>query len=351
VASGAGPLVSVIIPARNEERNIENCVASIARADYTPFEIIVVDDRSEDRTAELARAVPAGNAERVLVVDGAELPEGWLGKPWACEQGATHANGDLLLFTDADTTHGPSLLGRVVTTLGDAGSDALTVMGKQLTGSFWEYLIQPHVFAMLLFRFPDLRGPLPPHRWRDAIANGQFILFTRATYEGVGRHAAVRGDVVEDLRMGQLLVQGGYQFTGWLAEEAFATRMYRSLPDIIEGWSKNVAIATRMTVARGLYPLVFPAATIAILYFWVLPPVMAVLWGLGVVTGSAGVGALGITAFSVLLWTVVSYRFPVPLYFGLLYPMGSLAMLAIFVRSWLRGSRVEWKGREYVVEV
>jgi chlorobactene glucosyltransferase len=345
------PLVSVIIPARNEELNIQTCVESIARAEYDRFEIIIVDDRSEDRTAELARAVPRGNAERVLVLDGAELPDGWLGKPWACEQGADHARGDLLLFTDADTTHGPSLLPRVVATLEADGSDAITIMGKQLTGTFWERLIQPHVFVMLLLRFPDLRGPLPPGRWRDAIANGQFILFTRSTYEGVGRHEAVQGEVVEDLRMGQLLVQGGYRFTGWRAEDVFATRMYRSLSDIIEGWSKNVAIATRMTVPRGVAIFALPVTTLGVLYFWVFPPVMAALWVVGAVTGAVGAIALGVTAFSILLWTAVCYRFEVPPYFGLLYPAGSLATLAIFARSWLRGSRVEWKGREYFVEV
>jgi len=148
-----------------------------------------------------------------------------------------------------------------------------------------------------------------------------------------------------------LLVQGGYRFTGWRAEDAFATRMYQSLPDIIEGWSKNVAMALRMIIPRGLVTSAFFVSMIAIFYFWILPPVVSILWGLGIVSGLPGAIGLGVTAFSVLIWTGVCFRFEVPLYFGLLYPLGSLSVIAIFTRSWLRGSRVEWKGREYFVEV
>ncbi len=106
--------VSVIIPARNEAVNIENCVASLAASTYPDFEIIGVDDRSDDETASLARTVPAGHASRILGIAGKELPEGWMGKPWACWQGAQGASGDFLLFTDADTTHGPEMLSRAL---------------------------------------------------------------------------------------------------------------------------------------------------------------------------------------------------------------------------------------------
>ena len=348
---GAGPLVSIIIPARNEERNIRNCVESISRSDYEPFEIIVVDDRSDDRTAAVARAVDAGNAERLLVVDGVELPEGWLGKPWACEQGSREATGDYLLFTDADTTHEPELLSRAVRTLQENDADALTLMGRQVTGSFWEYLIQPQIFLLFLIRFPDLRKPLPPHRWRDAIANGQFILFTCATYEHLGRHESVKGEVVEDLRLAQLLVHGGYRFSIWLADDIFATRMYQSLGEIVEGWSKNVATATKMTLPRGLAAIAIPFTALAVLFYWVLPPVLAVMLAGGLVSSSLGIWGVGLTGFSLLFWMGVCYRFQVPLGYGFFYPLGGLAMVAIFARSWLRGSKVEWKGREYDVQV
>ena len=106
--------VSVVIPARNEAVNIENCLSSIAASTYPDFEIIVVDDRSGDETVALSRSVPAGNPSRIVVIDGEELPEGWLGKPWACWQGAQVSDGEFLLFTDADTMHGPQMLSRAV---------------------------------------------------------------------------------------------------------------------------------------------------------------------------------------------------------------------------------------------
>lgn len=118
--------VSVVIPARNEAVNIENCLSSIAASTYPDFEIIVVDDRSGDETVALARSVPAGNPSRIVVIDGEELPEGWLGKPWACWQGARVSDGEFLLFTDADTTHGPQMLSRYVAGLYQDEADLMT---------------------------------------------------------------------------------------------------------------------------------------------------------------------------------------------------------------------------------
>ena len=113
-AAADAPFVSVIVPARNEALNIEACVGSLTASRYPAFEVIVVDDESEDGTGRLARSLSPGNARRLHVIDGEELPPGWLGKPWACRQGAAAAAGELLLFTDADTVHGPELLGRAV---------------------------------------------------------------------------------------------------------------------------------------------------------------------------------------------------------------------------------------------
>ena len=128
----AAPLVSVIVPARNEERSIRSCVESICASDYPDFEVFVVDDRSDDATLEMARAVPPNHARRIVVVEGQELPDGWMGKPWACAQGAQVAKGDLLLFTDADTVHARDLLGRAVAAMVEDEGDALTLLGRQL---------------------------------------------------------------------------------------------------------------------------------------------------------------------------------------------------------------------------
>ena len=153
-SGAAKPLVSVIVPARNEAANIETCLRSLAASTYPAFEVIVVDDRSEDGTAQIVRSLGAGNALRLRLVEGAELPAGWLGKPWACRQGAAAAEGGLLLFTDADTRHGPDLLARAVAGLHEEEADLMTLVGKQLMESFWERLVQPQIFMLMVFRFP-----------------------------------------------------------------------------------------------------------------------------------------------------------------------------------------------------
>src|SRR5437879_5461588 len=139
------PFVSVIIPARNERRNIERCVRSVLTAQYPSFEVIVVDDHSTDGTGELARAIAAEDS-RVRVVDAPWLPEDWFGKQWACATGAHAAKGSLLLFIDADTWHAPDLLPRSVNALRLRTADLFTVAGHQETHSFWERVVQPVVF-------------------------------------------------------------------------------------------------------------------------------------------------------------------------------------------------------------
>ncbi|MCH7857570.1 MAG: glycosyltransferase [Gemmatimonadetes bacterium] len=353
----SAPLVSVIIPARNEERSIRLCVESISASDYPDFEVIVVDDRSDDATLELARAIPPNHARRVVVVEGDPLPEGWMGKPWACAQGAKVAQGDLLLFTDADTIHAPELLGRAVAGMMEDEGDALTLLGRQLMETFWERLVQTHMMAAMVFRFPNPGKPLPPERWRDAIANGQFMLFDRDAYEEIGGHEAVKGEIVEDQRLAQILCRSGKRLTVRAAETAFATRMYRSLEELIEGWSKNLSLAARQSVPRWAVPIVMPAGIVVGVLIWIVPPMVLLMslagFGPG---GSLGVGPNGwvtwsawITGLSVIAWSLVSWRLKAPFWVGAFYPLASGVVNYIFLRSWIRGGRVEWKGREYRV--
>ena len=349
----AVPFVSVIVPARNEERSIRSCVESICASDYPDFEVIVVDDRSDDATLETARAIRPNHARRIVAVEGHPLPDGWMGKPWACAQGARVAEGDLLLFTDADTVHAPELLGRAVAGMVEDQGDALTLLGRQIMETFWERLVQTHMMAAIIFRFPDPGKPLPPDRWRDAIANGQFILFDRGAYEEIGGHEAVRGDVVEDQRLAQILCRSGKRLTVRGAETGFATRMYRSFHELIEGWSKNLLLAARQTVPPWAAPFVMPAGIVVSVAIWIVPPVVLLL-SLLLPAGGGGWGTWGIwsawiTGSSVLMWSLAGWRLHAPLWTGLFYPLAAGVVNYIFLRSWIRGGHVEWKGREYRV--
>ncbi|HEU4585137.1 MAG TPA: glycosyltransferase family 2 protein, partial [Gemmatimonadaceae bacterium] len=146
------PLVSVVIPARDEARNIALCMQSVLRSHYPHVEVVVVDDRSSDGTGIIAREV-SRNDKRARVIEAPPLPDGWLGKQWACSQGAEVARGELLCFTDADTIHGSELLTRSVAMLRNHGLDFVTVAGRQRLVGFWERVVQPHIFTMLALRY------------------------------------------------------------------------------------------------------------------------------------------------------------------------------------------------------
>jgi len=342
-------MVSVIVPARNEARSIRSCVESICGSDYPDFEVIVVDDRSDDATLELAQTIQPNNARRVVVVEGRQRPEGWMGKPWACAQGAQVAEGDLLLFTDADTIHEPELLERAVAGMLEEEGDALTLMGRQIMVTFWERLVQTHMMAAIVFRFPNPGKHRPPKHWRNAIANGQFILFDRGAYEDIGGHEAVKGEVVEDQRLAQLLCRSGKQLTVRQDEAVFATRMYRSLPELIEGWSKNLWLGARQAVPTWAVHVVMPLLIVVSVVLWIVPPAVLVMSVAGVGPEGWGLWSASITGASVLAWSLVSWRVQAPVWTGLFYPVAAGMVNYIFVRSWIRGGRVEWKGREYRV--
>ena len=349
VADRAAPLVSVIVPARNEERSIRSCVESICASDYPDFEVFVVDDRSDDATLEIARAVPPNHARRIVVVEGQDLPDGWMGKPWACAQGARAAKGDLLLFTDADTIHAPDLLGRAVAEIVEDEADAVTLLGRQIMGTFWERLVQTHMMAAIVFRFPNLGKPRPPERWRNAIANGQFILFDRGAYEEIGGHEAVKWEVVEDQRLAQILCRSGKRLVVRDGETVFATRMYRSLDELIDGWSKNVSLGARQAVPSWAAPIVMPTAIVVSVAIWIVPPVILLMSLAGVGPESWRIWSASVVGFSVLIWSLTSWRLRAPLWTSLFYPLAAGVVSYIFLRSWMRGGHVEWKGREYRV--
>jgi len=354
------PLVSVIVPARNEETTIGTCLGHLTCSRYPRFEVIVVDDRSEDATAELARDVGRGNAVRLRVLEGEPLPDGWLGKPWACWQGQKAATGDLLLFTDADTRHGPRLLERAVAALEEDCASAVTLMGRQLMESFWEKVVQPQFFAALAIRFPRMDRILEAGGCREAVANGQFILVEREAYESVDGHRGIRGEVVEDLRLAQSLCAGGNRMTMRMAEDAFATRMYRSLPDIVEGWSKNLATALRQTTPAALKSVVLPVSILAAIALWLVPPAILAVAGVDLLVGGGG-GAVSaalsgwtgwsalVVGLSVFFWMGAAHRSRIHPGWGALYPVGSAVACFTLIRSWIRGRTVEWKGRVYRV--
>jgi chlorobactene glucosyltransferase len=341
-----GPRLSVIIPARNESRTIDTVVRSIAASTYRALEILVVNDRSTDDTAIRTTALAAADP-RVRLIEGDALPDGWFGKPWACLQGARAATGDILVFTDADTRHAPALLPHALGALDAEGADLLTISPRQRCETFWERVVMPQVWFLLGVRYHP-HAVNRARRARDVIANGQFIMVRREAYERVGTHAAVRHEVAEDLALAQAFFRTGLRSYFAFAESLMETRMYESLPHLIEGWSKNIYLGGRRSfpdepVRRALVPVALGVA----LLFWLVPP--AVLAGAAIGLWPALLPAAGAaTALSVLFWMLMSAGMQVPVWYGLLYPLGAAVVLYIVARSTWRGARrVEWRGRTY----
>ncbi len=342
-----GPLLSVIVPARNEARVIETVVRTVLASGYRDLELIVVDDRSTDATAAIVERLARDNA-RLRLVRGAELPAGWYGKPWACVQGARAAAGELLLFTDADTRHTPELIPRAVAALQPRRDGLVTVAPLQRCLTFWERVVMPQVWLLLGVRYHPL-AVNRARRPRDVIANGQFILTTRAAYEAAGTHEAVRHEVAEDLALAQAYHARGRRVFFVFGFDLMETRMYENLPHIIEGWSKNLYLGGRRSFPdEPLLRALVPAALAGAMLFWLLPPALLLLSLTGVLSADMALPAVIATAVSALFWMVVCADMRIPPAYGLGYPAGAAVVLFIVARSTRRGARqVEWKGRVY----
>lgn len=348
VSRGDAPPLSVIVPARNEARHVGDCLRSILASDYPRLEVIVVDDHSDDGTGDIARAI-AEEDPRVRVVQAPDLPDCWFGKQWACHTGARAATAELLCFTDADTRHGRKLLSLSVGAMRARGADLFTVAGHQETVSFWEKVLQPYVFTVLLSRYGGLEAMSRSTKPLDKIANGQFLLISREAYDRVGGHEAVRDHVAEDLRLAQIVAAKGLQVHMLLARDEMSTRMYTSLAEIRRGWGKNVYAAGRDTLPLNaftakLLPWVFPLPALLPLL-----PLVCLWLGLEGVWGGGALLFGAITAPATLLYYAGSYGYSRlnPLW-ALTYPLASLVFGWICLEAAWRGSKVQWKGRVYV---
>jgi cellulose synthase/poly-beta-1,6-N-acetylglucosamine synthase-like glycosyltransferase len=227
------PEISVIVPARNEEANLANCLGSLVGQQGPSYEIIVVDDHSSDRTREIAKSFP------VSVITADPLPEGWSGKCNACWSGAKVAKGKWLLFTDADTKHTPDSIAQGLREAQAVSAAMLSYSPKQEVHSSAERALMPVIFAELAttYRPKDVSDPNSP----AAAANGQYLLIRRDAYDAVGGHAAIAQVILEDVELAKRLKQAGFKLQ-FRQSDAVSTRMYHSFAQMWEGWTKNLAL-------------------------------------------------------------------------------------------------------------
>ena len=202
------PKVSIILPARNEELFIEKCINSLLDQDYENYEIIAIDDRSDDNTGEIIKKIAKKNSKVVYVL-AEPKPERWTGKNWACMEGFRKSSGELLLFTDADTFHAKKTISLAVDHLLSEELDALTVIQKMLCLDWWTKITLPVLSTFLHTRFSALRVNDPSKK--TGYFFGSFFIIKRKTYESAGTHEGVKSDIVEDGALGKKVKEQGFK--------------------------------------------------------------------------------------------------------------------------------------------
>lgn len=333
------PKVSVLVPTRNEERNVESCVRSLLAQEYPDFEIIVLDD-SEDRTPDIVRSLASNS--RLHLLTGRPLPPGWIGKSWACHQLANAATGELLLFTDADTVHHPSVLRDAAATLCAGGLDFLSAIPRQQLHSWAERLVLPILPWSLHTFFPiglarRLRIPAL------STAAGQLMLFRKKAYAVVGGHKEVRQSVLDDVSLAQQVVRKGLSWTLMDANARISVRMYRSFKEVWDGLSKNLFAIFGYNLPLFCFVWAW--------LFWVAwePPLLLVLRAARAlpIPAEIVVPAALATSLCLLLWLISNLRFRIPLIQAVLHPVTMLLVLFIAAHSliWYALGRGTWKGR------
>lgn len=340
--------LTVIVPARDEEQCLGECLQSLVAQSEDVFtlgrdwELIVVDDHSVDRTAEIARGF-AG----VTVLQAGKLEKGWTGKANAIWTAARTARGRWLLFTDADTVHERGDLRRAIHEAARHKAGMLSYSPRQTVSGFWQRTLMPLVFCELALAYPPAKVSDPNER--IAAANGQFLLVEREAYRRMGGHPAVAGKVLEDVELAFLAKRRKVGLRFRYAEDAVATRMYRTTSAMIEGWTKNLALLFNNALALALWR----ALDIALLLG--LPLLAIELWSAHFAAHS--LEWLGAGWVLLLLWVRNLVRFYARVAksnFGLmdcaLSPLGLPLFVLLLYRSWFQHrilKQVTWKGRTY----
>lgn len=240
---------SILIPARNEEKHIQNCIQYACNQDYSQFEVIVLNDNSTDRTIEILEVLERKYPAKLSIINGVEKPAEWLGKPWACKQLADASNGEILLFIDADVTIHPETLSRINSAFRQYNLDMLTVWPRQILKTFWEQTIIPLVYYALVSLLPAIYTYRPP-RWMPkflavktrkyfSAACGQFLAFRRESYQLIGTHEAVKNRIVEDVALARLILKRGLRARMFEGFNTVSCRMYTDESEIRNGFRKN----------------------------------------------------------------------------------------------------------------
>ena len=337
----AYPYISVCIPARNEERSIKNCVESLLNQNYPNFEVIVVDDNSNDNTAKIV-CLMTEQYPNLIFIAGEQLASGWKGKPYALHQAYQRSRGQYLLFTDADLRYQSHALKTAIHTMICNDLDLLTLMPAAIFGSFWERAVQPVIFGFIaaLTNFRKVNS----ESHQSAMGFGAFLLFKKEAYQKIGGHLSVANEVLEDIMIAKKAKFNGLSVLVADGKKLFSIRMYHSLKEIWIGWRKNIFLAMKNSIFRASFYMVM------VLCF-LLTPYIVVMCNLWVGAGSVwvGISLLGL-ALSLATGLGLCHELGLERKNVFLFPLGAIVMAVIMFNSMVHTlllGRAEWRGRIY----
>ena len=340
------PKVSIILPARNEEDFIRECLDSLINQDYPNYEIIVIDDSSNDSTGEIISEYAKKNS-KIIPVTAKPKPDGWMGKNWACMEGYQKATGELLLFTDADTKHSENVMSLAVAQLHSFNLDALSAIPKMVTFDFWTNITLPMISTFLHTRFSALNVNNPSKK--TGYFFGSFFIMKKETYEKVGMHEGVKHEIIEDGALGKKVKESGHKM-----------RMVRGDHLIDAVWARDKGTLWN-ALKRLMVPLYLQNGKIAIgiffavLFLLFIPfPILAT----SIMSPSENISAkilFGTSLISsILIYTGAAIEVKMGLKLRIIYalfaPLGSLTVVLGFLSGLIQAkgtSAVSWRGRSY----
>ncbi len=338
------PLISVLIPARNEQDNIKRCINSLLKQDYSNLEILVLDDNSTDGTAEIVKKI-AKRDDRVKLYHGKPLARGWLGKSYACQQLSEYANGEYLAFIDADTLHFPTSIASSVACLLKYRVDALSIFAKQIMVTIHERMMVPFGNFMIMGFMPlslirKTRNPL------FCTAIGQFILFKKDVYKAIGGHESVKGEILEDVIISKQVKRCGFKFMIFNGSSNLYCRMYHNFKEVVHGYSRVIfpafdysipMFSIALIVITAMYLMPFVMLPLAILFDWPLAVTNIIILQ---------------TIFVMVTRIILAIRFKMKAVDVLLHPFSVMYLLSMAVNSVFQfrfNIGIYWKGRTYNV--
>ena len=344
--STSRPKVSIILPARNEEEFIGKCLDSLIKQDYENYEIIVIDDSSEDSTGKIISEYAEKNS-KVVPVTARPKPDGWMGKNWACMEGYKKATGELLLFTDADTEHAKSVITLAVTHLNSFDLDALSAIPKMLTFDFWTNITLPMISTFLHTRFSALNVNDP--KKKTGYFFGSFFIMKKETYQEVGMHEGVKHEIIEDGALGKKVKESGYKM-----------KMVRAEHLVGAIWARDKSTLWN-ALKRLMIPLYLQSGKIAIGVFFAIVfllfvpfPIFATssLLSNDVISAKVLCVTSAIASILIYIGAVIETKIGLELKtrYALFAPLGSFVVVLGFLSGLLHAkktSSVTWRGRSY----